>query len=257
MKRILLIIIILNLFTGQAQDTDLPYESQWSLDKWELSKNKDAIRLVLDLQKAVENNDYEATRSMVSDSINILTSDGVRIQGIDEFEANFKSFIENSTIMIKPQGWLSFTTPKKNEFVLLWTQEEIIDSEGNLSYYNAHEGFFVKDGKIRGVNQWHRPRPVPPSYVTRTTKIVNHLAKEFDLNSYLKAYVEDLYLRNFLKTSPLVKKAKDNGEDTREIWKAHSNSIRSELVETFGSMKANEMLKSVNAYRKEKFNDKF
>ena len=80
--------MILNLFTGQAQDTDLPYESQWSLDKWELSKNKDAIRLVLDLQKAVENNDYEATRSMVSDSINILTSDGVRIQGIDEFEAN-------------------------------------------------------------------------------------------------------------------------------------------------------------------------
>ena len=55
----------------------------------------------------------------------------------------------------------------------------------------------------------------------------------------------------------MVKKAKDNGEDTREMWKAHSTSIKSELVETFGSMKANEMLKSVNAYRKEKFNDKF
>ena len=258
MKKILFL-TTLCCFTllSYAQKSKLPYEIRWPLDEWKLNKKDDsAVRLVLNLQKAAENNDYSSIKTFISDSINITGPDGSRIQGIDAFEENFRPLFETASIIIRPQGWLSFKTKEKNDFVLLWTQEEIIDEHGNLNYYNAHEGFYIINGKIQAVNQWHRPRINPPSYVSRVNKIVDHLSKEFSLNPYIKDYLQDLYMRNFLKTSPLVKKAADNGEDVRKFWSTHSQSIRSELIKTFGQDNANKMLKSVNEFRKNNFNDK-
>jgi hypothetical protein len=239
-----------------SQKSDLPYESQWPLDEWKLNKDDSAVRLVLNLQKAAENNDFNSIKKVISDSINITGPDGSRIQGIDAFEENFRPLFETASIIIRPQGWLSFKTKEKNDFVLLWTQEEIIDDQGNLNYYNAHEGFYIVNGKIQRVNQWHRPRTNPPLYISRVNKIVDHLSDEFSLNPHIKNYLQDLYMKNFLKTSPLVKKAKDNGEDQRKFWELHSKSIKAELINTFGEQNAKKMLNSVNDFRKNNFNDK-
>ena len=46
-----------------AQKSDLPYEIRWPLDEWKLNKKDDsAVRLVLNLQKAAENNDYNSIK---------------------------------------------------------------------------------------------------------------------------------------------------------------------------------------------------
>lgn len=50
-------------------------------------------------------------------------------------------------------------------------------------------------------------------------------------------------------------KAADNGEDARKFWSTRSQSIRSELIKTFGQDNANKMLKSVNEFRKNNFKD--
>ena len=134
---------------------EFPYEATYS-SSWEIGSSE-ASKLVLDLQKAAEGNQFDPILNMVSDDIMINASDGSVLEGKEAFEAAYRSFFENYSISITPVVWIPVINPDGHEWVLLWTRETYTDKEGNSKNLRAQESFRIIDGKIAFVNQFQKP----------------------------------------------------------------------------------------------------
>lgn len=132
-----------------------PYEATYS-SSWEIG-SYEASKLVLDLQKAAEDNQFEAILEMVSDEIMINAADGSVLEGKKAFESAYRSFFENYSINVTPAVWIPVINPDGHEWVLLWTRETYTDKEGNANNLRAQESFRIIDGKIAFVNQFQKP----------------------------------------------------------------------------------------------------
>ena len=138
-----------------SQSIDYGYEATYS-SNWKIG-NPENIKVVLDVQKGAEKNDFEAVKKNIHSEIIIGNGDGTVIRGIEAFSNTFESFLKNFKISVNPAVWIAVESDEGDEWVLLWTNEEYTDAEGKTKKIAAQESFQIKDGKIIRVNQFQKP----------------------------------------------------------------------------------------------------
>jgi len=138
-----------------SQSIDYGYEATYS-SNWKIG-NPENIKVVLDVQKGAEKNDFEAVKKNIHSEIIIGNGDGTVIRGIEAFSNTFESFLKNFKISVNPAVWIAVESDEGDEWVLLWTNEEYTDEEGKTKKIAAQESFQIKDGKIIRVNQFQKP----------------------------------------------------------------------------------------------------
>jgi len=149
----LLLFMSLGLFSQQQT----AYSAAWPAD-WTLDENTSGLELVLKLQKAAENSDYTTARSLFHSDFTAILSDGSPLNGLVELDAAFKDFINNYKIRIRPLTWIPLKDKAADQrWVLLWTYEEYVASDGSSQQLAAHEMFRIENGKIIYLSQWQRP----------------------------------------------------------------------------------------------------
>ena len=149
----LLLFMSLGLFSQQQ----VAYSAAWPAD-WTIDQNTSALELVLELQKAAEKSDYITARSLFHSDFTAILSDGSPLNGLDEMDAAFKDFINNYKIRIRPLTWIPLKDKATDQrWVLLWTYEEFVASDGSSQQLAAHEMFRIENGKIIYLSQWQRP----------------------------------------------------------------------------------------------------
>ena len=113
--------------------------------------------IVLSLQKAAQENDYDKARELFHPEIEVWNGDGSIIKGLDALDEGFRSFIENYKIDLTPQVWISIYSEELDEnWVLLWSYEEYKAPDDSIRKLFAQESFRIKDDKIIRVNQFQR-----------------------------------------------------------------------------------------------------
>jgi len=130
---------------------DAAYSSDWKMGDPNLSN------IVLSLQKAAQENDYDKARELFHPEIEVWNGDGSIIKGLDALDKGFRGFIENYKIDLTPQVWISIYSEELDEnWVLLWSYEEYKAPDDSIRKLFAQESFRIKDDKIIRVNQFQR-----------------------------------------------------------------------------------------------------
>ena len=140
-----------------TQAVDYGYKATYS-SNWKIG-NPENIKIVLDLQKAAERNDFDAIKALIHPEIYISAGNGSEIKGIEDFTAMFEPYLKNTMFSIKPAVWISVVNETGDEWVLLWTEEETTAKDGTKTGIEAQESFRIIDGKIGVVNQFQKPLP--------------------------------------------------------------------------------------------------
>lgn len=155
MKTRLTLILVLVTFCTSAQKSE-PYKPAWPAE-WTINQKSSALDLVLKLQKAAENNDYETARSLFHENFTAVLADGSTLKGYEDLDNTFKNLVDNYKIRIRPMTWIPLTDKSTGQqWVLLWTYEYLESPEGEIQQIAAHENFRVEDGKIVYISQWQR-----------------------------------------------------------------------------------------------------
>ena len=130
---------------------DAAYSSDWKMGDPNLSN------IVLSLQKAAQENDYDKARKLFHPEIEMWNGDGSVIKRLDAIDEAFRGFIENYKIDITPQVWMSIYSEELDEnWVLLWSYEEYKAPDDSIRKLFAQESFRIKNDKIIRVNQFQR-----------------------------------------------------------------------------------------------------
>mgnify|MGYP003683815143 FL=1 len=140
-----------------TQAVDYGYKATYS-SNWKIG-NPENVKIVLDLQKAAERNDFDAIKALIHPEIYISAGNGSEIKGIEDFTTMFEPYLKNTMFSIKPAVWVSVVNETGDEWVLLWTEEETTAKDGTKSGIEAQESFRIIDGKIGVVNQFQKPLP--------------------------------------------------------------------------------------------------
>jgi len=140
-----------------SQAVDYGYKATYS-SNWKIG-NPENVKIVLDLQKAAEINDFDAIKALIHPEIYISAGNGSEIKGIEDFTTMFEPYLKNTMFSIKPAVWVSVVNETGDEWVLLWTEEETTAKDGTKSGIEAQESFRIIDGKIGVVNQFQKPLP--------------------------------------------------------------------------------------------------
>ena len=149
----LLLFMCLGLFSQQQ----VAYSPAWPAE-WTTDQNTSALELVLELQKAAEKSDYITARSLFHPDFTAILSDGSPLNGLDEMDVAFKDFINNYKIRIRPLTWIPLMDKATDQqWLLLWTYEQFVASDGSSEQLAAHEMFRIENGKIIYLSQWQRP----------------------------------------------------------------------------------------------------
>jgi hypothetical protein len=135
---------------------DYGYEAMYS-SSWKMG-NPANSKIVLDIQKAAETNNFDQALSLIHPDIVINNADGSTMAGIEVFKSAFEGYIKENKFKINPMAWMSVVNENGEEWVLLWTEETITASDGSISSYYAHEGFKIVDSKVIQVNQFQQPK---------------------------------------------------------------------------------------------------
>jgi len=160
MKNLLLINIILIFIACETKKEETkqvvnypftaPYSSDVSMGDPNLSN------IVLELQKAANEGDFEKTMSLLHEDFQGTLSDGSTANKEDVM-ALYKPIFETTKLQINPQAWFSIhINDLDHDWVILWTKEDYITSNDTTSLF-AQESFQIKDDKIIGMNQFQRP----------------------------------------------------------------------------------------------------
>ena len=137
-----------------TQAVDYGYKATYS-SNWKIG-NPENVKIVLDLQKAAERNDFDAIKALIHPEIYISAGNGSEIKGIEDFTTMFEPYLKNTMFSIKPAVWVSVVNETGDEWVLLWTEEETTAKDGSKSGIEAQESFRIIDGKIGVVNQFQK-----------------------------------------------------------------------------------------------------
>ena len=140
-----------------TQAVDYGYKATYS-SNWKIG-NPENVKIVLDLQKAAERNDFDGIKALIHPEIYISAGNGSEIKGIEDFTTMFEPYLKNTMFSIKPAVWVSVVNETGDEWVLLWTEEETTAKDGTKSGIEAQESFRIIDGKIGVVNQFQKPLP--------------------------------------------------------------------------------------------------
>ena len=160
MKNLLLINLIIIFISCETkkeekkQMVNYPFTASYSSDVSMGDPNLSNI--VLELQKAANEGDFEKTMSFLHEDFQGTLSDGSTANKEDVM-AIYKPVFETTKLKINPQAWFSIhINDLDHDWIILWTKEDYITSSDTTSLF-AQESFQIKDGKIIGMNQFQRP----------------------------------------------------------------------------------------------------
>ena len=133
---------------------EYPFKASYSSD---ISMGDPSLsNIVLDLQKAANEGDFEKTMSFLHDDFEGTLADG-SVAKKEDVIALYKPVFETTKFNIVPAVWFSIhVNDLDHDWVILWTKEDLINSSDTTSLF-AQESFQIKDGKIIGMNQFQRP----------------------------------------------------------------------------------------------------
>jgi hypothetical protein len=140
-----------------TQAVDYGYKATYS-SNWKIG-NPENVKIVLDIQKAAEGNDFDAVKALIHPEIYVSAGDGSEIKGVEDFTAMFEPYLKNNLFSIKPAVWISVVNETGDEWVLLWSEEETTAKDGTKTGIEAQESFRIIDGKIGVVNQFQKSLP--------------------------------------------------------------------------------------------------
>ena len=111
--------------------------------------------IVLNLQKAANEGDFEKAMSYLHEDFEGTLADG-SVAKKEDVVALYGPVFETTKFNIVPGAWFSIrVNDLDHDWVMLWTKEDLITSSDTTSLF-AQESFQIKDGKIIGINQFQR-----------------------------------------------------------------------------------------------------
>tara|TARA_B100000945_G_scaffold293510_1_gene269495 strand:+ start:336 stop:821 length:486 start_codon:yes stop_codon:yes gene_type:complete len=150
------ILIFISCETKQEENKiiEYPFKASYSSD---ISMGDPSLsNIVLDLQKAANEGNFEKTMSFLHDDFEGTLADG-SVAKKEDVIALYKPIFETTKFNIVPNAWFSIhVNDLDHDWVILWTKEDLISSSDTTSLF-AQESFQIKDGKIIGMNQFQRP----------------------------------------------------------------------------------------------------
>ena len=132
MKKTILIFLVSTLFvTASTNAQDLPYKANYS-SNFKVGSN-DLSKMVLQLYKDYEANDFKSKEGWFSDTLMVFLPDGTmkrgKTEGIDVFK-NFRGSLNSSKFTFDAIIPLTSVDRKEN-WVALWGTEETMDKASN------------------------------------------------------------------------------------------------------------------------------
>ena len=150
------ILLFISCETKQEENKTIeyPFKASYSSD---ISMGDPSLsNIVLDLQKAANEGDFEKTMSFLHDDFEGTLADG-SVAKKEDVIALYKPIFETTKFNIVPNAWFSIhVNDLDHDWVILWTKEDLISSSDTTSLF-AQESFQIKDGKIIGMYQFQRP----------------------------------------------------------------------------------------------------
>ena len=150
------ILIFISCETKQEENKIIEYPFKASYSSDIRMGDPSLSNIVLDLQKAANEGNFEKTMSFLHDDFEGTLADG-SVAKKEDVIALYKPIFETTKFNIVPNAWFSIhVNDLDHDWVILWTKEDLISSSDTTSLF-AQESFQIKDGKIIGMNQFQRP----------------------------------------------------------------------------------------------------
>ena len=140
------ILLFISCQTKQEENKTIeyPFKASYSSD---ISMGDPSLsNIVLDLQKAANEGDFEKTMSFLHDDFEGTLADG-SVAKKEDVIALYKPIFETTKFNIVPNAWFSIhVNDLDHDWVILWTKEDLISTNDTTSLF-AQESFQIKDGK--------------------------------------------------------------------------------------------------------------
>ena len=144
-----LIFIFISCQTTQEENKTIeyPFKASYSSD---ISMGDPSLsNIVLNLQKAANEGDFEKAMSYLHEDFEGTLADG-SVAKKEDVVALYGPVFETTKFNIVPGAWFSIrVNDLDHDWVMLWTKEDLITSSDTTSLF-AQESFQIKDGKIIG-----------------------------------------------------------------------------------------------------------
>ena len=142
---------------------DYPYKADYTIDFKVGDANNS--KLVLDFFKLWENNNIDAMKPMLADSVWIEGSNGEKIHATADSVITLAKQIRSSMskVEIKLDTWMPIHANDKNDdWVLVWERDYTTDNKGKLDSTRVHTYWQVKNNKIAGWSEFSQKMTPPP-----------------------------------------------------------------------------------------------
>ena len=151
-----LIFIFISCQTTQEENKTIEYPFKASYSSDISMGDPNLSNIVLNLQKAANEGDFEKAMSYLHEDFEGTLADG-SVAKKEDVVALYGPVFETTKFNIVPGAWFSIrVNDLDHDWVMLWTKEDLITSGDTTSLF-AQESFQIKDGKIIGINQFQRP----------------------------------------------------------------------------------------------------